>query len=128
LFSFAKDTRASQTQEIKQKESKLLISLLKSKSKSKDNKTYKKQSKKKNKNLEFSKEISFLLLQLQNLILKSLLLNFKLFKVINTTRSHTLIIKIARIFSKTIATFILTKKKNNAKNYLCVKVNINLQY
>jgi len=101
--------------------------LSKSKLKSKDNKTYKKQSKKRgNKNLKSSKETSSLLLQLQDLILRLSLLNFKLFEVISTTRSRTLITKIARIFLKTIAIFILTNKKNNTKNYLYVKVSINL--
>jgi len=56
------------------------------------------------------------------------LLNFKLLEVINTTRLSTLITKIAKIFSKTIATFILTNKKNNAKNGLYIKVSINLRY
>ena len=69
-----------------------------------------------------------MLLQLQDLILKLSLLDFKLFKVVNITKLRILIIKIARIFLKTIAIFILTNKKNDAKNYLCVKVNINLQY
>jgi len=103
--------------------------LSKLKLKSKDNKTYKRQNKtKKSKNLKFFKETSFLLLQLQNLILRLFLLNLRLLEVISTTRLHTLITKIARIFSKTIAIFILTNKKNNTKNYLYVKVNINLQY
>jgi len=69
-----------------------------------------------------------LLLQLQNLILRLSLLDFKLLEVISTTKLHTLITKIARIFLETIATFISTNKKNNAKNYLCVKVNIDLRY
>jgi len=56
------------------------------------------------------------------------LLNLKLFKVVNTTKLPTLIIKIAKIFLKTIAIFISTNKKNNAKNYLYVKVSINLRY
>jgi len=56
------------------------------------------------------------------------LLDFRLSRVISTTKLHTLITKIARIFLETIATFILTNKKNNAKNYLCVKLSINLQY
>jgi len=56
------------------------------------------------------------------------LLNLKLFKVVNTTKLRTLIIKIAKIFLKTIAIFISTNKKNNAKNYLYVKVSINLRY
>jgi len=107
----------------------LLTSLSKLKSKSKDNKTYKRQDKRKeSKNLESLKEISSLLLQLQNLVLRLSLLNFRLFKIINTTRLHTSITKIARIFSKTITIFILANKKNNAKNYLYVKININLQY
>jgi len=69
-----------------------------------------------------------LLLQLRDLILRSFLLNLKLFKVVNITRLRTLITKIAKFFLKIIAIFILTNKKNDAKNYLCVKVNINLQY
>jgi len=69
-----------------------------------------------------------LLLQLRNLTLKLSLLNLKLFKVVNTTKLHTLIIKIAKIFLKTIAIFILTNKKNDAKNYLYIKVNIDLRY
>jgi len=56
------------------------------------------------------------------------LLNFRLFKVVNTTKLRTLIIKIARIFLKTIAIFILTNKKNDAKNYLYIKVSIDLRY
>ncbi len=56
------------------------------------------------------------------------MLNLKLFKVVNTTKLPTLIIKIAKIFLKTIAIFISTNKKNNAKNYLYVKVSINLRY
>ncbi len=56
------------------------------------------------------------------------MLNLKLFKVVNTTKLRTLIIKIAKIFLKTIAIFISTNKKNNAKNYLYVKVSINLRY
>jgi len=56
------------------------------------------------------------------------LLDFKLLKVVNTTKLRTLIIKIARIFLKTIVIFISTNKKNNIKNYLYIKVNINLQY
>ncbi len=55
-------------------------------------------------------------------------LDFRLFKVVNTTKLRTLITKIARIFLETIAIFILTNKKNNIKNYLYIKVNINLQY
>ncbi len=69
-----------------------------------------------------------MLLQLQDLILRLSLLNLRLSKVVNTTKLRTLIIKIAKIFLKTIAIFILTNKKNDAKNYLCVKVNINLRY
>ena len=69
-----------------------------------------------------------MLLQLQNLILELSLLDFKLFKVVNTTKLHTLITKIAKIFLETIIIFILTNKKNNIKNYLYIKVNINLQY
>jgi len=103
--------------------------LLKLKSKFKDNKTYKRQNKKKkNKNLKSFKEFFSLLLRLQNLTLKLFSLNLRLSKVINTTRLHASITKIARIFSKTIITFILVDKKNNAKNYLCVKVSINLRY
>ncbi len=95
---------------------------------SKDNKTYKKQNKRKNKNLKSFKEVFSLLLQSQDLILKLFSLNLRLFKVVNITRLRTLIIKIAKIFSKTIVIFISTNKKNNAKNYLYVKVSINLQY
>ena len=69
-----------------------------------------------------------MLLRLQDLILRLSLLDLKLFKVVNITKLRTLIIKIAKIFLKTIAIFILTNKKNNAKNYLYIKVNINLQY
>jgi len=69
-----------------------------------------------------------LLLQLQDLILRLSLLNLRLFRVVSTTKLHTLITKIARIFLETIAIFILTNKKNNAKNYLYIKVNIDLQY
>jgi len=69
-----------------------------------------------------------LLLQLRDLILKLSLLDFKLLEVVNTTKLRTLIIKIARIFLETIAVFILTNKKNNAKNCLYIKVSINLQY
>jgi len=56
------------------------------------------------------------------------LLNLKLFKVVNITKLRTLIIKIAKIFLKTIAIFILTNKKNNAKNYLYIKISIDLRY
>jgi len=69
-----------------------------------------------------------LLLQLRDLILRLSLLDLKLLKVINTTKLRILIIKIARIFSKAITIFISTNKKNDAKNYLYIKVNINLQY
>jgi len=69
-----------------------------------------------------------LLLQLQDLILKLSSLNLRLLKVINTTRLRTLTIKIAKKNLETIAIFILANKKNNAKNYLYIKVNINLQY
>ncbi len=69
-----------------------------------------------------------MLLRLRNLILRLSLLNFKLFKVISTTKLRILIIEIARIFLETIAIFILTNKKNNAKNYLYIEVSINLQY
>jgi len=69
-----------------------------------------------------------LLLRLRNLILRLSLLNFKLFKVISTTKLRILIIEIARIFLEIIAIFILTNKKNNAKNYLYIEVSINLQY
>jgi len=62
------------------------------------------------------------------LILRLFLLDFRLFKVVNIIKLRILIIKIAKIFLKTIAIFILTNKKNNAKNYLYIKVNINLQY
>jgi len=103
--------------------------LSKSELKSKNNKTYKKQNKKKeNKNLKFFKEISFLLLQLRNLVLRLSLLNLKLLEIISTTRLRTSTTKNARIFSKIIAIFILANKKNNEKNYLCIKINIDLQY
>ncbi len=69
-----------------------------------------------------------MLLQLRNLILRLSLLNLKLFKVVNTTKLRTLIIEIARIFLKTITIFILTNKKNDTKNYLYIKVSIDLQY
>jgi len=69
-----------------------------------------------------------LLLQLRDLILKLSLLDLKLFEIINTTKLRTLIIEIARIFLKTIAIFILTNKKNDTKNCLYVKMNINLRY
>ncbi len=69
-----------------------------------------------------------MLLQLQDLILKLSSLNLRLLKVINTTRLRTLTIKIAKKILETIAIFILANKKNNAKNYLYIKVNINLQY
>ncbi len=69
-----------------------------------------------------------MLLRLRNLILRLSLLDFRLFKVINTTKLRTLIIEIAKIFLKTLAIFILRNKRNITKNYLCVKVNINLQY
>ncbi len=69
-----------------------------------------------------------MLLQLRDLILKLSLLDLKLFEIINTTKLRTLIIEIARIFLKTIAIFILTNKKNDTKNCLYVKMNINLQY
>jgi len=65
---------------------------------------------------------------LQNLILKLSFLNLRLFKVVNITKLGILITKIAKIFLKTIAIFISTNKKNNAKNYLYIKVNIDLQY
>ena len=69
-----------------------------------------------------------MLLQLQDLILRLFLLDFKLFKIVNTTKLYILITKIAKIFLETIAIFILTNKKNNIKNYLYMKVNIDLQY
>ncbi len=69
-----------------------------------------------------------MLLQLQDSILRLFLLNLKLFRVVNTTKSRILIIKIAKIFLKTIAIFILTNKENNTKNCLYIKVSINLQY
>ncbi len=69
-----------------------------------------------------------MLLQLRDLILKLSLLDLKLFEIINTTKLRTLIIEIARIFLKTIAIFILTNKKNDTKNCLYVKMNINLRY
>ncbi len=65
---------------------------------------------------------------LWDLTLRLSLLNLRLFKVTSTTRSRTLITKNARDFSKTIVTFILANKKNNAKNYLYVKISINLRY
>ncbi len=68
-----------------------------------------------------------MLLQSQDLTLRLSLLNLTLFKVVNTTKLRTLIIKIAFFFLKTITIFILTNKKNNTKNYLYVKININLQ-
>jgi len=103
--------------------------LSKSKLKFEDNKIYKKQNKKKeNKNLEFFKKKNSSLLQLRDSTLRLFLLNFKLFEVISTTRSRTLITKIARIFLETIAIFILTNKKINAKNYLYIKVSIDLRY
>ncbi len=107
----------------------MLTLKLKLKLKFKDNKTYKKQSKKKEKkNLNSFKEVFSLLLQLRNSILRLSLLNFKLIKVINITKLHTLTIKIAKIFLKTIIIFILTNKNNNTKNYLYIKVSIDLQY
>ncbi len=69
-----------------------------------------------------------MLLQSQDLILRLSSLNLRLSKVISTTKLCTLITKIARIFLKTIAIFILINKKNNAKNYLYIKVSIDLQY
>ncbi len=105
----------------------MLAFLLKLKLKSKDNKTYKRQSKKKErKNFKFFTKTSSLLLQLQNLILRLSLLDIRLFKVTSLTKSHILIIEIAKIFSKTIIIFILTNKNNNAINCLCVKISINL--
>jgi len=65
---------------------------------------------------------------LRDLILKLFLLDFRLFKVVDTTKLYTLTTKIARIFFKTIAIFILINKKNNIKNCLYIEVNINLQY
>ena len=56
------------------------------------------------------------------------MLNLKLFKVVNITKLRTLIIEIAKIFLKIIAIFISINKKNDTKNYLCVKVNIDLRY
>ncbi len=69
-----------------------------------------------------------MLLQLQDLILRLSLLNLRLFEVVNTTKLYILIIKIAKIFLKTIAIFISTNKKNNKKNYLYIEVSIDLQY
>ncbi len=69
-----------------------------------------------------------MLLRLRDSTLRLFLLDFKLFKVVDTTKLYSLIIKIATIFLKTIVIFISTNKKNNAKNYLCIKVNIDLQY
>jgi len=103
--------------------------LLKLKSKSKNNKIYKKQNKKReNKNLEFSKEISSSSLQLRDLILRLSSLNLKLLEVINTTKSHILIKKNRKNLSRDNSYIYFNKKKNNAKNYLCVKVSINLRY
>ena len=70
----------------------------------------------------------FLLLQLQDLILRLFLLNSRLSEVVDTTKLYILITKIARIFLETITIFILINKKNNIKNYLYIKVNIDLQY
>jgi len=69
-----------------------------------------------------------LLLQLRDLILRLPLLNLKLSKIINITKLYTLITKIAKIFLETITIFISTNKKNDAKNYLCIEVNIDLRY
>ena len=69
-----------------------------------------------------------MLLRLRNSILRLLLLNFRLSKVVDTIKLRILITKIANFCSKTIVIFILTNKKNNAKNYLYIKVNINLRY
>jgi len=74
------------------------------------------------------KETSSLLLQLQDLILRLFLLDFRLFEVVNKTKLYILVIKIARIFLETIIIFILINKKNNIKNYLYIKVNIDLRY
>ncbi len=88
----------------------MLTLKLKSKSKFKNNKTYKKESKKKESwDLNFFEKIFFLLLQLQDLILRLFFLNLKLFKVVNITKLYILITKIAKIFLKTIAIFILIK-------------------
>jgi len=65
---------------------------------------------------------------LQNLILKLSLLDLRLFEIVNTIRLYILITKIAKRISKIIAIFISTNKKNNIKNYLYIKVNIDLQY
>jgi len=65
---------------------------------------------------------------LRNLTLRSFLLDFKLLEVISTRRSHASITKIARIFLEIITTFILINQKNDTKNYLYMKVSINLQY
>ncbi len=56
------------------------------------------------------------------------LLDLRLSKIVNTTKLRTLIIKIIRIFSKIVAIFISTNKRNNAKNCLYIKVSIDLQY
>jgi len=69
-----------------------------------------------------------LLLQLRDLILRLFLLNLRLFEVVDITKLRALIIKIAKIFLETIAIFILTNKKNDIKNYLYIKVSIDLQY
>jgi len=68
------------------------------------------------------------LLQLRDLILRLFLLNLRLFEVVDITKLRALIIKIAKIFLETIAIFILTNKKNDIKNYLYIKVSIDLQY
>ncbi len=69
-----------------------------------------------------------MLLQLRDLILRLFLLNLRLFEVVDITKLRALIIKIAKIFLETIAIFILTNKKNDIKNYLYIKVSIDLQY
>ena len=69
-----------------------------------------------------------MLLQLQDLILWLFILDFRLSKIVNITRLYILIIEITNFFSKIVAIFILINKKNNTKNYLYIKINIDLQY
>jgi len=65
---------------------------------------------------------------LQDLILRLFILDFRLSKIVNITRLYILIIEITNFFSKIVAIFILINKKNNTKNYLYIKINIDLQY
>ncbi len=69
-----------------------------------------------------------LLLQLRDLASRLSLLDFRLLEVISTTKLHILITKNTKVFLNTIGIFILANKKNNAKNYLYIKISINLQY